>query len=77
MLVAQLRVVLDFTSARINPYQTFLHINKTLKIVKNLNFYQQFDMESTKVIKRQEWMLISCFCLRTRPEHFLNMEIRV
>ncbi len=77
MLDAQLRMVLGMTSARINSHQTFLHINKTLKIVKNLNLYQLFDMESTMVIKHQGWMLFSRFCLPTRPGHILNMDIRI
>ncbi|HHQ4087193.1 TPA: hypothetical protein ACSPZB_003740, partial [Citrobacter freundii] len=58
---AQLHMVLGLASARINSHQTFLHINVRLKIVKNLSSHQQFDMESTKVIKHQGWMLISCF----------------
>lgn len=77
MLEAQLRMVLGITSARINSHRTFLHINKTLKIVKNLNLHQLYDMESTMVIKHQGWMLISRFCLPTRPGHILNMEIRI
>lgn len=61
MLNAQVDMVLGITSARINSYQTFLHINKTLKIAKNLILHQPFDRESTMVIKRQGWMLISRF----------------